>query len=697
MKKIYFTVAAVLTIVSSVFSQTYNGSGGPIGDYATTDYPLLVTGLTPSTIDTNTFGLETVCINLTHTWDSDLDIYIVAPDGTMGMLTSAQGGADDNYTNTCFNTGAAQPITAVWAPFTGTFRPMGQMGLVNNGQNGNGTWILRIVDTYPADDGALLSWNITFGNNPASYFTITESDLPIFVVNTGSVSIPDEPRIMADMGVIWNGTGNRNYMTDPFNHYNGKVGIETRGASSSGFPKKSYDIELWDVNGNDIDSSLCGFPKESDWVLSAQYTDKTLMRGMLTFDLYRQMGWWAPHCQPVELFINGQYMGVYILMEKVKRDNDRIDISKLQPTDISGDDLTGGYIIKLDKNSGSSDPGWNSDYLPWPAGDSIYFNFYYPDGADIMPQQAAYIQSYIDSFETALIGPSFMDTAVGYRHFSDINSCVDAFIIQELTKSIDAYRKSFYLYKDKDSKGGKLVMAPIWDYDLTYGNVNFCGGENPAGWQYNFNYICGGDYWLNPFWFERMTQDSLFNQQVRCRWEELRGTIFTNAYLDNWIDSTAAMLNESQAWNFNVWPIMGTYVWPNYYIGDNYQEETDTLKWWLHQRISWLDANLQGNPSNCNITGIPQYNENPGAINAYPNPFTDGIQIDLYQSRPEIVRIELLNVMGQTVGTLVQVQHHGNGNQIFTYQPQTDLPAGMYLLRVSAGTKTWVRQLSKTE
>jgi hypothetical protein len=127
---------------------------------------------------------------------------------------------------------------------------------------------------------------------------------------------------MGDMGVIWNGDGNRNHMTDPFNHYNGKVGIETRGASSSGFPKKSYDIELWDVNGNDIDSALCGFPKESDWVLSAQYTDKTLMRGMLTFELYRSMGWYAPRTKPVELIINGEYLGVYILMEKVKRDND---------------------------------------------------------------------------------------------------------------------------------------------------------------------------------------------------------------------------------------------------------------------------------------------------------------------------------------------------------------------------------------
>jgi subtilisin-like proprotein convertase family protein len=677
-----------------VSAQTYTATpNSAINDYATTDYTLNVTGLSPSTIDTSNFGLETICIDLTHTWDSDLDIFIIAPDGTTAMLTSGQGGADDNYTNTCFNVYASQSVTQAWAPFSGTYKPMGQMGRVNNGQNGNGTWTLRVIDTYPADAGTMISWSLTFGNNPANYFYITESNLPIFVINTGNQAIPDEPRIMGDLGVIWNGDGNRNHMSDPFNHYNGKAGIETRGASSSGFPKKSYDIELWDVNGNDIDSALCGFPKESDWVLSAQYTDKTLMRGMLTFDLYRSMGWYAPRTKPVELIINGEYLGVYILMEKVKRDNDRVDISKLQPTDITGDQLTGGYILKLDKNSGSSDPGWSSPYMPWPSGDSIYINYYYPDAAALMPQQINYIQSYVDSFETALIGPSFMDTAVGYRAYADINSCVDAFIIQELTKSIDAYRKSFYVYKDRDSKGGKLVMAPIWDYDLTYGNCDFCDGMNYTGWQYNFNYICGGDYWLNPFWFERMTQDSMFNQQVRCRWEELRGSILEFTYLDSLIDSTASLLNESQAWNFTVWPIMGSYVWPNYYIGQNYQEEVDTLKWWLHNRILWLDNNIQGDASNCNLTSVPENNNTPGATE-YPNPFTNQINISMFLPASADIEINLFNNLGQPVVPMKTVAGTQGTNAITIEVPE-DLPAGVYSLSVTCNGKMWTQTLIK--
>ncbi|MBI5540870.1 MAG: CotH kinase family protein [Bacteroidia bacterium] len=689
----------IFFILSSYILKSQTFSINPnsiINDNSTTDFPILVSGLSPANIDTFNFGLETVCINLTHTWDADLNIYIISPDGTTVMLVSGQGGSDDNYTNTCFNVYSTQTIPAGSAPFTGTFKPMGQMGRVNNGQNGNGTWILRVVDTYAQDDGTVLSFSLTFGNNPANYFSIHESDLPIFVINSNGQQIPNDPKIMADLGVVWNGDGIRNHLTDTFNNYNGKIGIELRGASSLSFPKKQYSVELWDINSNSIDSSLCGLPAENDWVLSAQYPDKSLMRGMLSFHLIREMGWYAPRCKPVELIINGEYLGVYVLMEKVKRDNNRINISKLQTTDISGDQLTGGYILQLDKNSGNADPGWNSPYLPWPSGDSIFINYIYPDGATIVPQQSAYIKAYVDSFETSLIGPNFMDQNIGFRKYANINSCVDAFIIQELSKSIDAYRKSFYLYKDKDSKGGKLVMAPIWDYDLTYGNAGFCEGENFAGWQYNFNYVCGGDYWLNPFWYERMVQDSLFNNQVRCRWEELRETILSQNYLNNWIDSTANYMNESQGWNFTIWPILGSYVWPNYYIGQNLQEEIDTLKWWLFERINWLDNNLPGNSNNCNPTGINNSYITVNNTKIYPNPFINEINFSLYLLKPDKITITIFNTLGQKVMLPIEIQGTTKTNNINIKLPQI-LPSGLYVMQINTANKTWTQNISKIE
>src|SRR5436190_6286011 len=152
--------------------------------------------------------------------------------------------------------------------------------------------------------------------------TVTSSNLPIIVINTNGQAIVDDPKITADMGIIYNGSA-RNNITDPFNHYNGKIGIEIRGQSSQMFPMKSYTIELRDATGNSQDKSLFGFPKESDWVLYAPYTDKTLMRNFLAYTLSNEMGHWAAHCRFVEVVLNNDYKGIYVFMEKIKRGSGR--------------------------------------------------------------------------------------------------------------------------------------------------------------------------------------------------------------------------------------------------------------------------------------------------------------------------------------------------------------------------------------
>ena len=687
-KNIFLTCFFLATV--NLYAQTFSDSPNQtITDFATTEFPITV-NLSQAQIDTVQFGIETVCFNITHAYVSDLEIYLISPDGTIVTLTAGIGGGDDNYTNTCFNQTSSSSITQGIAPFTGTFKPLGQLGIVNNGQNPNGQWKLRITDTYNADEGTLLDWSITFGSNPASYYTIASSNLPIFVINTNGQSIPDEPRIGADLGVIWHHDTARNYLNQPFNHYLGRVGIETRGASSSNFPKKSYRIELWDQNNEDVDSALCGFAADNDWILSAQYTDKTLMRGMLTFDLIRRMGWWAPHVKPVELILNDEYKGIYLLMEKVKQDNDRVDIAKLDSTELTGDDVTGGYILKLDKNSGQSNTGWTSPYSPWPSGSSIEFNYEYPDADEIKPQQISYIKAYIDSFEDALAGPNFADPINGYRKYVDINSCVDAFIISEFSKNMDAYRKSFFMYKDKKSNGGKLIMAPIWDYDISYGNADYCNGQFYSGWQYNFNYVCGGDNWLNPFWFERMTQDSTFNNLVKCRWNELKQHVLNLNRINNWIDSTAAALNESQAWNFTIWPIIGTYVWPNYYIGQSYQEEVDTLKWWIGKRSAFMQNSLTGIANNCNLVDIENVNANY-YLNSYPNPFQNELNCSFYTSINETMEVFLYDVIGHLI--LAKKVNAIVGKNNINLPFSEPLEAGIYTLIIKAPNKQYVNKI----
>ena len=420
---------------------------------------------------------------------------------------------------------------------------------------------------------------------------LTTSNLPIVVINTNGQTIVDDPRIVCDMGIIDNGFGNINSINDPYNDYNGKISIEYRGSSSQSFPKKSYALETQDAIGNNNNVSLLGMPVENDWILYAPYSDKSLIRNFLTFDLGRKMGHYSPRTVYCELVVNGDYKGIYILMEKIKRDNDRVDIAKLDSDDLAGDSLTGGYIIKVDKFTGTGGWGdsWQSNYNTI-GGNSLRIQYHYPEGSVMLPQQLDYIEHFVDSFEYALSGPNFADTSIGYAKYIDVNSFIDFYIVNELAKDIDAYRLSSYLYKDRDDNGGKLTMGPLWDFNLAYGNADYCSGGIPTGWEVNSG--CGGN---NPFWFERLLDDTTYQNKLKCRWEYLRDRSFYQDSIFNFIDSMALYLNDAQQRNFQQWSILGNYVWPNYYVGNTYQDELTFFKTWISDRLTWIDGNILGN------------------------------------------------------------------------------------------------------
>ena len=683
----------------SLFAQTYTGGSGPINDVATNDFPLIVSGLSPAAIDTVVHGLETVQINLTHTYDSDLKIQLIAPDGTTVLLCNGVGGGGDDFTNTVFDPNATTPVAAGSPPFTGTFIPQGTLGMMNNGQNGNGTWTLRVVDQYAADFGNMISWSITFGNNPAVYYPFVSSNMPIVVINTNSQTIPQTGKITADMGIIYNGVGVRNYMTDPFNNYNGKIGIEVRGNYSSILPQLPYEFETRDINGDAIDSSLIGMPAENDWCLIAMYNDKSFMRNMLAYNSFSDMGHWGPRNQLCEVVLNGEYQGVYELTELIKRDQNRVDIAKLNPTEITWPGVSGGYILKNDYWDASN--SWLLNYHPIDHQNlDVHLVYYYPAPGVIVPQQQTYIQTFINDFETALYGPNFADTANGYRKYISTRSFIDYFIINELSRNVDGFKKSAYFYKEKDPNAttiGKLKAGPVWDFDWAWKNIPGCyfGANDGSGWSYHIN-DCGPDV-NGTGWFVRLLQDSLFADELNCRWQELRGTILDTTYLFHYMDSIAAYSNEAQARHYAYWGNMGSATGtpetdpPR----QSYQAEVDYLESWIWTRIQWLDANMPGNPANCNLTGIHAAENSPGNVNAYPNPFNSEIKFSMMLAQPEKVEIELLNVLGQQAQPAEVQQHNGNGTQEFIFHADENLPAGIYLLRIKCGEKYWTREVVK--
>lgn len=420
-------------------------------------------------------------------------------------------------------------------------------------------------------------------NNTSEELNLDETNLlPQFKIDTSNKTIVDEPKIPASMDLYIDGELNKSY----------NIGIEIRGSSSQFFEKKSYGVETWDSNNEDIDTDLGGFPEEEDWILYGPFSDKSLIRNVLIFQLSNAIGMYGSRTDFYELTINDKFLGTYVLMEKIKRDKNRVNISKNLD-----DDISGGYIIKIDKppdegytstNSFSSKFDTRGSYV---GASDIKFLYTYPKSSEISNDQKNYIKNYINDFEEALLSSNFQDPELGYKKYIDINSFVDFLILNEISKNIDAYRISTFMHKDKNQK---LKMGPIWDFNLGFGNVNYCDAELESGWSYKFNDVCGGDNWKVPFWWNRLFEDPAFVSKLKNRWSDLRTNILSDQNLQDRIDEITNFLIEHNAprRNFDKWTIIGKYVWPNNYIGNNYGEEISYLKNWLEKRVKWMDEEI---------------------------------------------------------------------------------------------------------
>lgn len=513
----------------------------------------------------------------------------------------------------------------------------------------------------------------------------TSSNLPVIVINTNGVTIPDEPKIPATMGIIYNGEGKRNKLGDPFNEYNGNIGIEVRGESSQMFPMKSYSIELRDENDDDLDASIFGLPEESDWVLYAPYNDKTLMHNVLAYNMSNSMGHWAAHCKYVEVILNGEYVGIYVFMEKIKRDKGRVNIKKLEPEDSTADKISGGYIFSLDKDA----DGWVSKYKGPNSFVKPKFKYEYPKAEDITTAQKSYIRNYTDSFENALHGDNFQDPALGWRNFADENSFIDYFIVNEVSRNVDGYHISTYMYKDRDDVNRKIIMGPVWDYDIAFRNANYCSGSDTTGWAYRYNYVCPPFTLPVPFWWDRLMEDTAFQANLLCRWKSLRQTLLSTKSINQRIDSIAALTAEARQRHFIKWPVLGVYVWPNPDpIPKNYNQEIMVLKYWLSKRMEWIDRNLP-QVGRCKDTKLKDGQaadmlvEEKNLFSVAPNPGQTNF-ILRGNSKSNTISMSVFSSEGRLVGNA-----HGDlaGLSSSLNRLLASDPKGIYLLRVTDGSK----------
>ena len=511
--------------------------------------------------------------------------------------------------------------------------------------------------------------------------TLTSSNLPILKVNTKGKAIVNEPKILADMQLIYNGVGKINSVNDKPTGYLGKTGIEFRGSTSQQlFPKKPYGFELWvDSTEKSRKVALLGMPEESDWVLNATYNDKTLMRDVLSYDLANRMGRYATRSRYVEMMVNDKYEGLYILMEKVKRDKNRVDISSLKVTDNTGDDVTGGYLLKIDKTEGSKSKLWNTTLSVNGVSYTVPIQIEYPKITDITDAQFTYIKNYVTEFETSLKSSDYLTPKARWREMIDIDSFVDYFLITEFTKNVDGYRLSTYFYKDKDSKGGKLKMGPAWDYNLAFGNADYLDGYKSTGWQYKVNDLAipaKDTYFLSPTWWERLSADSTFRYKAAKRWEVLRKTALNPDRINTWMDSTATVLQDARIRNNNRWTgVLGVKIWPNYYVGATYENETTWMKDWIRQRTAWLDSQLK-------VFGQPLAKEeeiaNKFPLRIFPNPTESETTIEFDVVKRGRVRINVYDFTGKLLRTVLDEEKNINIYQVKLNNE--NFKSGMYLI-----------------
>lgn len=493
--------------------------------------------------------------------------------------------------------------------------------------------------------------------------SLTSSNLPIIVINTNNnAPIVDDPKVGAHMGIISNTNGINN-ITDAYNAYDGLIGIELHGNSTQNFSKKPYTLETRDASGNNLDVSLLGMPADNDWILLASYIDRSLIRDPLAHYISESTGEWSSHCRHCEVVVNGKYVGVYILIEKIKRVKNRLNISKLTTQDISGENLTGGYIFEVTGfTSGPGDFGLNR-------------MIHYPKDDEITTEQLDYIRKYDSDFRNVMLSAAYTDIDNGYEKYINVNTFVNELIAQEAMRNSDAYGWSAYFHKDRSDK---LNAGPAWDFDQSSGNSTYKDGASTSGWIFmqSDNYI--------PVFWKKLWSDPRFQYRVKLKWQELRADKLSTVRINRYIDSCAVVLDQAQKRNFTQWPILGVFVWretAGYQARNTYAKEVEYLKTYMTNRMYWIDNELN------KVAVVPLSTDNTIAANSlvklYPNPATDYIILEPGEANIEIEKIQIYS----NTGILVQNDVFSTaGNGLVKINLKPGLGNGLYHIKLVTNT-----------
>ena len=514
-----------------------------------------------------------------------------------------------------YTTDGTEP-TASSTLYTGPITISTSVNLRAKAFDGSGSAVVSPSNTASA---AYIAVDATLANR--------DSNMPIMVIDTQgqafqqSGSSTHTPGLTALMDVD-PVTGRANLVGGIID-YSGNSGQRRRGSSTGGNAKPNLAYETWGGGDDDVDVSLLGVARESDWVLYAPGRfDRAFMHEPFIFEMSNDIGRWAPETHYVEVFNNvdggvvdaGDYNGVYVLMERIKQGPSREDVADADPAakydSAKGlfeqdEAVTGGYMWKIDR----ADPG----EPPFSAGGAS-INWVYPKHPNnlgnvrkVTPDQQAYVTAYFNEFWSVL---NNSDTSIaydpvdGYEKYIDVDSWIDHHLLNIITMNVDAFRLSGYFHKDA---GGKLEMGSIWDFDRAIESTDG-RDDDPEEWRGKGGDL-GTDFFgesgngMGGLWWRQLFDDPNFFQRYIDRYYELRQGLFSHDAIDARIDNLLDRIGESgeRSWQESTGGVRseqtprssgchGHVPGTPALCNGTWRGEVENMRSWLHRRIDFMDA-----------------------------------------------------------------------------------------------------------
>ena len=417
-----------------------------------------------------------------------------------------------------------------------------------------------VVYTVVAENGTKVNYTVTVANK--------SSGIPSVYINTRAGAPILDKGNYVEATIRIDGDGK-------YDNFEGATSIRGRGNSTWEMPKKPYKLKL------DKEAPLFGMNSHREWAVLANYFDKTFLRNITAFEISRiaEMSW-TPSSVSFELYLNEAYQGVYTMTEQVTVSKDRFDIELVKPTDISGEALTGGYFLELD---------FHFDEAYKFKTERAKLPIMFKDPKKPTVEQFNYVQSYYNLAEEVLYSENYRDSENGYRKYIDVESFINYYIVQELSKNVDGNMRGSCFMAIR--RNGKIEQPLVWDFDLAFGNADYITweqGATSAGWDGWYIKTC------SP-WFDRLFEDPQFVEELKDRWNELKPQLDK---LPSFIKEHALMLDDAQTRNFSTketngagWDI-NKVDWNTSRVSGSYKAEINYLVTFVEKRIGWLDSNI---------------------------------------------------------------------------------------------------------